>query len=108
MLGRGRINAERALSETNPVSVRATDVKFIENGNGDGLFQSGEEVQVQITFTNYLTAVSSVRISLQSSDTAVQITDSVFTTGSLGELDTTNSAQSFKFTVCRMGRIITP
>jgi serine protease len=99
MLGRGRINAERALSETNPISVRATNVKFIENGNGDGLFQSGEEAQVQVTFTNYLSPVSNVRISLQSSDTAVQITDSVFTTGSLGELDTTNSAQSFKFTI---------
>jgi serine protease len=103
MLGRGRINAERALSETNPISVRATDVKFIENGNGDGLFQSGEEAQVQITFTNYLSSVSNVKISLQSSDSSVEITESVFTTGSLAELGTINSGESFKFSVVPNG-----
>jgi serine protease len=99
MLGRGRINAERALSETNPVSIRATDVKFIEIGNGNGLFESGESAQIQITFTNYLTSVPNIKISLQSSDSSVEITDSIFTTGSLGELDTTNSTKNFKFTI---------
>ena len=104
LLGRGRINAYSALSETDPVSVRATNVEFVENGNGNGQLESGESAEIKITFTNFLSGVSNVKVSLSSSDQAVSISDSVFNTGSLNTLDSVNNnSVGFKFSVVPNG-----
>ena len=104
MLGRGRINAARALSESNPISIRATDVNFIEEGNGNGLLESNESAQIQIKFTNVLSSFSGGKISIESKDPAVAISDSVFIVGNLNTLEEIVTGQNvFKFTVVPNG-----
>jgi len=104
MLGRGRVNAYRALSETNPVSVRATTVEFIEEGNNNGLLESDESASIAVTFTNFLSSISNVKVSLACSDPAVSIVDSIFYTGALSTLDSVkNNSIGFKFSVVPNG-----
>lgn len=99
MLGRGRINAQRALSETGSPSVRGANVSFIEIGNGNGIYQAGESVEVDLTFINYLSPASNIYITLGSDDPAVEITQSVFNT-SLGTMESvSNSSNRFRFII---------
>ena len=61
-LGKGRINAYRAVTESSP-SIRITEVNFIDGG-GDGIINAGETVQVQLKLLNYLTEASNVDLIL--------------------------------------------
>lgn len=96
MLGRGRINAYRALTETGSPSVRATNIRLNEIGNGNGIFQSGESVEVNADFTNYLASVNNLDISLTTDDPWISITQSSFNV-SLDTLQMTN--KKFKFSI---------
>ena len=58
LLGRGRVNAQRAVTETDAVSVRMTDYT-ITDADGDGLLEEGERITVTATLRNYLSAISS-------------------------------------------------
>lgn len=99
LLGRGRINAQRALSETGSPSVRGVDVNFIEIGNGNGIYQAGESVEIDLTFINYLSPASNIYITLESDDPGVEITQSVFNT-SLSTMESVSNANNrFRFTI---------
>ena len=100
LLGSGRINAFKALSNTNTISVRAENVNFIDEGNGNGLFESGETASIKINFVNYLKNVQNVSVDISCSDGAVSLTNTHFDTGAL----TTNSsisniANKFRFNI---------
>ncbi len=100
LLGRGRINANHAVRATNKISVRAVDVKFIDEGNGNGLLESNENASIEINFTNYLNPISNVTISLETSDNAVTILNSIFQTGAVLTLGTIgNQANKFRFKI---------
>lgn len=102
LLGNGRINAYRAVSETNTTSVRATDVKFVDEGNGNGLLESGETISVQITFTNYLNPVTNVAVELinNDNDNSIVLLRQNFDTGQLGTLDSIkNISNKFQFQI---------
>jgi len=77
-LGRGRVNALRAVTETGSPSIRLTDWSYTtSDGNLD--IRSGETVEVTATFTNYLADASGVTLELLSDDPFVSMT-----TGSVG------------------------
>jgi subtilisin family serine protease len=100
LLGRGRINAYTALTNTNAVSVRATTVNFIDEGNGNGLLESGETVSIQISFTNYLRSVQNVSVDISSFDGSVSLTNTHFDIGSMSTNDMAdNSVNKFRFTI---------
>jgi len=96
LLGRGRINAFRALTETTSPSVRASNIKFTEIGNGNGIYQSGESVEVSADFTNYLAAVNNLNITLTTDDPWIDITQASFNV-SLGTLQT--ASNKFRFSI---------
>jgi len=90
----------KALSNTNTISVRAENVNFIDEGNGNGLFESGETASIKINFVNYLKNVQNVSVDISCSDGAVSLTNTHFDTGAL----TTNSsisniANKFRFNI---------
>jgi len=58
LLGRGRVNALRAVTETDAISVRMTDYT-IGGTDDNGYFDEGEEIKVTATFTNYLSDIGS-------------------------------------------------
>lgn len=96
LLGRGRINALRALTETGSPSVRVSNLRLTEIGNGNGIYQSGETVEVNGDFTNYLAAANNLNITLTTDDPWITITQGGFNV-SLGTLQT--ASNKFRFTI---------
>jgi subtilisin family serine protease len=103
LIGKGRANAYRAVTETNAVSVRATEVKFAEmSGNFNGLFEAGESVSCSVTLTNYLAEVSNLTASVECSDNSVSIIIPTIPTNNIGSLktnETKSGAYSFYFRI---------
>jgi subtilisin family serine protease len=96
LLGRGRINAFRALTETGSPSVRASNLRITEIGNGNGIYQSGETVEVNADFTNYLATANNLNITLTTNDPWITITQGGFVTS----LETLKSVSNkFRFTI---------
>jgi len=70
LLGRGRINAFRAVSESGSPAIRLTDWSFEdEDGNLD--IRSGERVEITATFTNFLADASNLILELDSDDSFI-------------------------------------
>lgn len=100
LLGRGRINAFRAISETNTPAVRATAIKFIDEGNGNGLLESGETVSIEITFTNFLKPVTNVNVELINNDNSIVLLEQNFNINQMGTLDSVkNVSKKFQFKI---------
>ncbi|MFQ5865621.1 MAG: S8 family serine peptidase [bacterium] len=97
LLGRGRLNAFRAVSETTP-SIRISDVSFIDQ-NGNGIIQAGESIEVLVTFMNYLAPASNVNLTLTENDPFMTLTSANASITSLGTLEETTPPVSFSFNV---------
>lgn len=77
-LGKGRINAQNALSAQNPKSLRITEV-FVsdaEFGNNDGIFQPGELLTVRFEGKNILAPFNNPTFTLKTTSAGVTITGS--------------------------------
>ena len=85
LLGSGRINAYQALTKTNSKSVRISEIAFVEVGDGDGIFESGESVKIVPTFINYLNPLVNLSAVLESNSSDIQITNN---SGNLGSATT--------------------
>jgi hypothetical protein len=68
MIGRGRVNAYRALTEANVFSLSIDSYNLIDD-NHDGLIESGEKVEMYFELFNALKAVKSVTLTAISNDT---------------------------------------
>ncbi len=99
LLGKGRINAFRAVSETNTISVRATDIKYADKGNGNGLFETGEEIEVSISLTNYLSKAENINVSAETADKSIVVS---LLTGNVVSIDSKQTLMNgyiFKFAI---------
>jgi subtilisin family serine protease len=99
-LGFGRINAFKALNNTNSISVRAIDVAFSDEapgGDGDGIFEGGEIISISVNFKNYLNPTSGLSIQLEARNSYSSVLNGVFNAGSVGTLNEFNNNSS-KFT----------
>ncbi len=100
LLGSGRINALTALTDENPISVRGTTISFHDLGNGNGIFEPGETVAIEIEFTNYLSAISSFNASLTIDDENATVLNGDFSYGAATTLETfNNSNNQFTFKI---------
>ncbi|MFQ6113820.1 MAG: T9SS type A sorting domain-containing protein, partial [bacterium] len=97
MLGKGRVNARRAVSETTP-SIRISNVSFIDE-NGNGIIQRGESIEVLVTLINYLAPASNVNLTLTENDPFMTLTNASASISSLGTLEETTTPISFSFNV---------
>lgn len=101
LLGKGRVNAYRALTE-NPPSVRASNIVLRDStgGNNNKNPEPGETIDVSATFTNYLAATSSATITLTTTSPYLTISTAVYNLGALGTLATrSNSATPFRIQI---------
>ncbi len=92
-LGKGRVNAYRALTENWP-SVRMTSfyAKDSAGGNNNGVFEVNEDVDIYMDFTNYLIPTSSgTTITLTSTDPSVTVTAGGFLPGAIPTLGSVNN-----------------
>lgn len=76
LLGKGRINALRALQSNDFKSVRAIETVFSDavTGNNDGIFQPGETITVFVKFKNMLNATSNFAVTLVSKTSNATVT----------------------------------
>ncbi len=99
-MGKGRINAYNALTITNAVSVRATNIQINDEGNHNGIIQSGELASISTDFVNYLSPVQGVQVTLSTDNQYISIENSTFNTGAMASLGTvSNSSNKFYFKV---------
>ncbi|MFQ5752898.1 MAG: S8 family serine peptidase, partial [bacterium] len=94
----GRVNALRAVTETNVPSLRIANM-IINDTNGNGVIQPGENIEVLLNFVNYLAPAANVNLTLQTNDRFVTLVKNSATIASLGTLDTTSTPVSFEFQV---------
>ena len=103
LLGKGRINALRALQNTDFTSVRSVEAIFSDavTGNNDGIFQPGETIAVMVRFKNWLNATSNLSVTLVSKTTYATV--SANPTVSFGAKQSgesfDNSTSQFQFTI---------
>ncbi|HEY4644159.1 MAG TPA: S8 family peptidase, partial [Bacteroidota bacterium] len=100
-IGFGRVNALRALTVVSP-SVRLTNFSLNDAafGDGDGILEPGETVQVVAEFTNYLEGTTNTSVDFTASGSLVTIENAKATLGPVGTLESrTNAANPFLFTI---------
>ncbi len=104
-LGKGRVDAYRALADTNSESVRAVDAQFSDappGGNGNNAFEPGETITLGLKFMNYLRPVKSLTISLQSLNSYSTVNNGTFTVNNIATLDSfSNSTSLFTITLAK-------
>ncbi|UCF64553.1 MAG: S8 family serine peptidase [bacterium] len=96
LLGKGRIDALKSVTEFNHPAIRVVDQSFTDSG-GDGIINAGETIDADIFFTNYLSNTSNVSVTLTENDNNITITNGT------GNIATFNSGDtlsvSFQFQV---------
>ncbi len=103
LLGGGRINAFKAVSNLNSESSRAIKVAFSDEapgGNNNGILEPGETITVRVQFENYLSPTSALSVSLVNKNSYSTIVNGNFSPGVLGTLQTIdNYTNPFTFTI---------
>jgi subtilisin family serine protease len=103
MLGKGRINAFKAVNNTNSESCRATKVTFSDEapgGNNNGIFEPGETITVRVEFKNFLTPTSSLSVTLVNKNSYSTIVNGNFNAGVVGTLQSfNNNSAAYSFTL---------
>ncbi len=100
LLGKGRINALKAIKDTSLISVRAIDFKFLDKGNENGQLEKGEQVFINITFQNFLDPATNISIEIFCDDPYVQLINKNFFINQLTTLETiTNTNNEFSFLI---------
>lgn len=97
LLGSGRVNAFRAVTETSP-SIRITDVQF-NDGNGDGIIEPGETVDVVLSLQNFLAPASNVNLTLNTDDSFSFLTNANVNLSTIGTMEEVTLTTPFTFSV---------
>jgi len=84
LLGKGRVNALRAVTET-VSAIRLASFTFTET-DGDGVIEPGETVNLSTKMINYLAAATNVSLTLTETDNSVTVTSANATIASIGTL----------------------
>ena len=84
MMGSGRINILRALTDNTSPSIRITDYSFTRDNDE---FVAGSKVDVELTLCNYLEKAQNVKITLESPDGSAIITNGSWETASIASME---------------------
>ena len=85
LLGKGRINAYRAVTVNSP-ALRAGNFYFSDGNNG--IPEPNDTLSLYFTFTNYLWPTTNAAVTLSTTSSYLTILNNSFTVGALGTLDT--------------------
>lgn len=101
LIGKGRINAYKSLQNSNSKSVRITDYTFSDEapgGNGDGILQPGETINLLVKCVNYLSPLNGLTATLVSQNSYSTVINGSFTTAPVSTLQSfDNSTNRFSF-----------
>ena len=107
LLGRGRINAQNALTSTGAKSVRYIDYFFSDEapgGNGNGILENSETITLSLNFINYLQPTSALNIYLESKNIYSEVQQGIFNAGALTVMQQFNNNNA-KFTFTLSGAL---
>ncbi len=96
-IGFGRVNPYRALTLSSP-SVRMTSFAFSDTvlGNGNGIIDPGETLQVTLSWKNYLAPTTNAQVTLTSLSPYATVIKGTTALGQLGTMQTaTNAADPY-------------
>lgn len=93
LLGKGRLNVFRAVTET-PPSVRQQKITLVDKSRGT--IPPGDTLRIFVDLKNFLSPVSGLAVELSSDNPDVQIIDKQINIGSLGTLQTQAMVGPFK------------
>ncbi|MEW6195042.1 MAG: S8 family serine peptidase [Bacteroidota bacterium] len=97
LLGSGRINAFRAVADSNVYSLRATEINFV---NHVGTAADTDTTAIEITFKNYLLPIANATVTISSNETFVKFIKNKFETVVLGEMEAVQTSdRDFLFTL---------
>jgi hypothetical protein len=97
LLGKGRIDAFRAVTDTTIPSIRVVDARF--TGAGDnGVIDPGETIDLTINFVNYLAPASNVTVTLSDNSPRVSVTNAQATIASINTNETASASFQFEIT----------
>jgi len=96
-LGKGRINAFRAVTE-NPPSVRIASYTFTDT-DGNGQLNRGETATLSLVLHNYRASSASLSLTLASATSDVVVVDGIQTVGALAEDAEVSLPAAFSFNV---------
>ncbi len=93
LLGRGRVNAHRAVTETGFPAIRMTRTQLT---GGERVLQSGESAEITATLTNYLAETQNLTINWASDAEFVTIENGPVSVGRLGTTESTSVKAKFQ------------
>jgi subtilisin family serine protease len=97
-IGTGRINAFKSLNNKNSKSVRILSYNIYDSN--DEIFESGDELTIEINFINYLSPTTNLSISLLPQTSNISLVNGNFTAGSTATLESfNNSSNKFKIKI---------
>jgi hypothetical protein len=94
LLGAGRLNMERALSDPQLPSVRFNNYSAQTNA-GSTFIQAGDTLLLSGTFFNYLAPTSALNVSISCNNANVEILDGQHAAGSIGTLSGVSANNAF-------------
>lgn len=96
MLGKGRLNVFRALTESAP-AIRTTALNF--DDQHAGTYRAGNTIDVFMDLRNYLLPANGIEVTLKSSSEHVTISNATQLIAEMGTLDEKTGVGAFKVTV---------
>ncbi|WP_069659292.1 S8 family peptidase [Arcticibacter eurypsychrophilus] len=96
MLGKGRLNVYRALTESAP-AIRTINLTF--DDQHAGTYRAGNTIDVYMDLRNYLLPATGVQVTLESTNTNVTISNATQLITEMGTLDEKAGIGAFKVTV---------
>lgn len=98
MLGRGRINLYRAITDSLPPSVKFINYRLVSN-SGD-FIKPGDTVQMLGDFINYLSPTSNLQVDISSNNNNVHFVNNSYSFGVINKMQTiSNNSVPFVFYV---------
>ena len=95
LLGRGRVNAYRAVTESGLPAIRITEMHW---AGGERVLQSGESVEITATLVNYLAETQNLTIDWFADSEFVVIDNGPVSVGRLGTRESTSVTAKFHLT----------
>ena len=93
LLGKGRLNVFRAVTET-PPSIRQQKITLVDKSRGS--IPPGDTLRIFLDLKNFLSPVSGLAVKLSSDNPDVQIIDEQASVGALGTLQTQTMVGAFR------------
>lgn len=93
-LGKGLVNAFRALTDSLKPAVRMTNLIGVDSpgGNNNGSFEPNEDIRLTTTFTNFLRPTTSAMVYLSTTDPGISVTSGTFALGALGTMSSIDNS----------------